>query len=173
LIDTFPEWTVTGLTVAAYNTARLTDDISLVGLAARVQDTVVLAAARESVVLYAREVIGAALNPPEYIWKVDEDLAEAAGRFIDTFNALFSEKLPPPVPAQAERYWHASEDNEILGRCVRLGYDDRNLPVRHYHRGICRGDDGGLTVHEFWQPEVWTTTQYRSALGFRWRRPEF
>jgi hypothetical protein len=52
LHDTFPEWTVKGLAAAACKTAREIDDISLVGLAARVQDAVVLTAARESVVLY-------------------------------------------------------------------------------------------------------------------------
>jgi hypothetical protein len=171
---TFPEWTVSGLTAAAYNTAVETDEISLVGLAARVKDAVVLTAVRESVVLYAEWVVGAALHPPrpQYVWKVDGDLAQHARRFIDTFNALFGEELPPPDPAQAERYWDAYDDNEIVGRCVRLGCDDRVVPIRHYHWAICRDERGEFAVQEFWKSEVWTTTRYSSALRFGGRCPE-
>src|ERR1700682_565907 len=98
LLDTWPGWNVQQLTAIANAIARDTDDFSLVGLAARIQDAVVLAATRESVVLYAEVVVGAAFRPPpppRYIWKVDRDLAEQATRFIDTFNALFGEALPP------------------------------------------------------------------------------
>jgi hypothetical protein len=174
LLDTFPDWTVASLTAAAYSQALGIDEISLVGLAARVQDAVVLAAVRESVVLYAEMILGAALHPPrpKYVWKVDKDLAQQARRFIDTFNGLFGEELPPPDPAQAERYWHAYDDNEILGRCVRLGYDDSISPIRHYHWAICRAADGQFAVQEFWKPEVWTTTRYRSALRGAGRCPE-
>jgi hypothetical protein len=174
LIDTFPDWTVASLTAAAYSNAREIDEISLVGLAARVQDAVVLAALRESVVLYAEMIIGSALHPPrpEYVWEVDKDLEQQARRLIDTFNVLFGEELPPPDAAQAERYWHAYDDNEILGRCVRLGCDDSISPIRHYHWAICRAADGGFAVQEFWKPEVWTTTRYRSALSGAGRCPE-
>ena len=174
LIDTFPEWTVSGLTAAAHATALAMDEISLVGLAALAKDAVVLTAARESVVLYAEMIEGAALYPPRprYVWKVDEDLAQQARKFIGAFNTLFGEKLPPPDPAQAELYWHACEDNEILGRCVRLGLDDRISPVRHYHWAICRGAHGEFAVQEFWKSEVWTTTRYRSALRGGERCPE-
>jgi hypothetical protein len=174
LLETFPEWTVASLAAAAQRIARETDEISLVGLAARIADAVVLAALRESVVLYAEVVVGAAFPPPRprYVWAVDKDLAEQAGRFIDTFNALFGEELPPAHRKQAERYWHAYEDNEILGRCVRIGSDDRTTPTRHYHWAICRSGDGEFAVHEFWNPELWTTTQYRSALMRGGQRPE-
>ena len=174
LSDTFPDWTVAGLVGAACRTAQETDEISLVGLAARVRDAVVLTAVRESVVLYAEIVEGAALNPPppEYVWQVDDDLARHARRLIDVFTALFGEELPPPEPAQAEHYWHAYKHNEILGRCVRLGYDDSILPIRHYHWAICRAANGEFVVQEFWQPEVWTTTRYRSALPGGGRCPE-
>jgi hypothetical protein len=166
LLDTFPDWTVAGLTAAACKTARHTDDISLVGVAARVQDTVVLAAARESVVLYAVAPTGAARHPrrPQYVWNVDEEVAESASRFIDTFNALFDGELPAADPEQAERYWHAYRGSHILGRCVRLGVDDRALPMRHYHWAVCRAADGELAVQEFWNLEVWTTGRYRAAL---------
>ena len=165
LLDVFPNWTVASLTAATYRIARETDEISLVGLAARIQDAVVLTAVRESVVLYAEALLGLALHPPrpQYVWKVDEDLAEHAMRFIDTFNKLFAEELPPPDQAQAERYWHAYDENEILGRCVRLGYDDTTSPIRHYHWAICRAAHGEFEVQEFWKPEVWSTTRYRSA----------
>jgi hypothetical protein len=166
LHDTFPNWTVASLTAAAYIKAGEMDEISLVGLAARVKDAVLLAALRESVVLYAEMVMGAARHPPQpkYVWNVDKDLAQQARRFVDTFNVLFGEKLPPPEPAQVERYWHAYVKNEILGRCVRLGCDDTISPIRHYHWAICRGADGEFAVQEFWNPEVWTTTRYGLAL---------
>ncbi len=163
LLDTRPEWTVARLTAVAYSTAHETDDLSLVGLAARVQDPVVLTALRESVVLYA-SLVSLGITPPrEYVWNVDGDLAEQARRFIEGFNALFGEELPPPDPAQAERYWHAYDDNEVVGRCVRLGHDDIQLPVRYYHWAICCGPEE-LTVQEFWHSEVWTTARYREAL---------
>jgi len=166
LIETFPGWTVEGLAAAACRVAREGDEISLVGLAARAQDAVVLAAARESVVLYELPPVGAGLrrSRPEYVWDVDDDVAGPARRFVDTFKALFGEELPPPDPSQAERYWQACIRNLIYGRCVRLGLDDRVSPVRHYHWAIFRAANGTLAVQEFWSPEVWTTTRYRSAL---------
>lgn len=165
LLKTRPQWTVVSLTRAAYEIAKETDDISLVGLAARLQDSLVLAAMRESVVLYELKIELGIPPPPEYVWQVDDELAELAGRFIRTFNALFDEELPPPNPAQAERYWHAYEANKIIGRCVRLGCDDTVTPLRHYHWGICRRVDGEFKVQEFWHSDVWTTARYRSALS--------
>jgi len=174
LRDTSPEWTVEKLTAAAYSAAQETDDFSLVGLAARVEDVVVLAAARESVVLYAELMFaGVARRPrwPRYVWKVNQDLVDHAKRFIHTFHVLFGEDLPSPEPAQADRYWHACEDNEILGRCVRLGCDDTTSPMRHYHWAICRADSE-YVVQEFWKAEVWTTERYRSALLVGGRCPD-
>jgi hypothetical protein len=174
LVDTFPNWSARSLTEVAYNRAREFDDISLVGLAALVKDAVVLTAVRESVVLYAEVVAGAAFDPqrPEYVWEVDKHLAQQARRFIDTFNTLFGDRLPPPDPAQAELYWLAYDDNEILGRCVRLGYDNTILPIRNYHWAICRAADGGFVVQEFWEHEIWTTTRYHSTLRGFGRCPE-
>jgi hypothetical protein len=171
LLDLQPSWTLGGLTAAAYDAARATHDISLVGLAARVRDPVVLTAARESVVLYAEVMVGSARSfqrrEPEYVWNVDDELARQARRFVDTFNGLFGDELPSPEPSQAERYWQAHADNDVNGRCVRLGYDDTVSPTRHYHWAICHGPDGELVVEEFWNDEVWTTTRYREALGER------
>lgn len=174
LHDTFPNWTVANLTAAADSKGRETDDISLVGLAARIKDPVVLAALRESNVLYAEMVYGAARNPPQpkYVWNVDKEVAQHARRFIDTFNSLFGEELPQPDPAQAERYWHAYDNNDILGRCVRLGCDDRISPQRYYHWAIRLAPGGEFAVQEFWTPEVWTTTRYRSAYRGAERMPE-
>ena len=171
LIETMPDWNVQQLTETAHRVAQETDDFSLVGLAAFVRDAVVLTAARESVVLYAEVVAGSSMQRPKYIWKVDRELTEQARRFIDTFSKLFGEELPPPDGAQAERYWHACDNNEILGRCVRLGYNDAVEPILQYHWAICLKDDDTLGVQEFWHPEVWTTKRYRSALRYRGRCP--
>ena len=83
----------------------------------------------------------------------------------------FNEQLPPPVAQQAEVYWEAHEDAEILGRCVCLGPDDTQSPVRHYHWGICR-QGGDMSVQDFWREEIWTTAMYRANLGFEGRCPD-
>jgi hypothetical protein len=165
------EWNVQRLTETAYGVAVETDDFSLVGLAALARDATVITALRESVVLYAEVMVGAAANPrrPKYIWKVDKELAEQARRFIDAFSRLFGDKLPLPEPAQAEIYWWACKNNEVVGRCVRLGYNDAASPVLQYHWAICRSNDDTIGVQEFWHPEVWTTERYRSALGYQER----
>jgi len=175
LLDTPPpEWSVKRLADASCLTAQDTDDISLVGLAALIRDPVVLAATRESVVLYAEMMVGAApgRQRPKYVWKVDKEIVDRARRFIGTFNALFGPELPPAESGHAESYWHAYRENDILGRCVRLGYDNGFSPVRHYHWAICLGPDGSFLVQEFWKPEVWTTERYRSMLGNRGQGPE-
>jgi hypothetical protein len=164
LIETQADWSVERLTAAAHTTAQKTDDISLVGLAARIRDPVVLAALRESVVVYAEDAPGCPVlaDRPQYVRKVEKDLAAQAKRFIRTFHELFGEELPPPDPTQAERYWHAHEDNEIYGRCVRLGSNDATEPMLHYHWAIYGPEESA--VQEFWHAEVWTTDRYRSAL---------
>src|SRR5262249_40284683 len=155
----FPEWTVKRLTDAAYANAIEMDDISLVGLAARICDAVVLTATRESVVLYAELWCTGPAEPPEprYIWKVDQHLSTHASRFVDTFNGLFGEELWPPTPEYAGYFWRACKDNDILGRCVRLGSDDSGSQIRHYHWAICSGQYGPYAVDDFWKSEVWTT----------------
>ncbi len=162
-LEATSEWTVANLVDHAYDVAHRTDDISLVGLAARARDPVVLAALRESAVLYAYVAVAASLRRtrPRYVWKVDDDLAEHARRFIEAFNELFSEMLPPPESSQAEVYWHAYEANQIVGRCVRIGSSPP--PIRHYHWAI-RGGRKGLSVDEFWDTDVWTTARYRNKL---------
>jgi hypothetical protein len=169
LLDTRPYWSVERLVEASYVAADETDDISLVGLAARLRDAVLLTALRESVVLYA-EILFGCISPqppqrPRYVWTVEEDFAKLVRRFVDTFNALFDNELPRPEAANAERFWLAYRGNKILGRCVRLGTDDSTLPVHHYHWAICRADDGPLIVQDFWRAEIMTTEKYRSLLG--------
>lgn len=171
LIDTWPDWSVEKLTAAARTTARKTDDFSLVGLAAYLRDPVVLAGLRESVVLYADQILGMGEieEPKEYIWNVDPELAEQAGRFIRAYNELFGEELPPTDPSQAERYWNAADDNDLYGRCVKLGANDAVDPVLHYHWAIYGPRE--LAVQEFWHADVWTTERYREALQLG-RRPD-
>jgi len=164
LKDSWPEWSVERLTSAAAACARAWDDFSLVGLAARCGDTVVLTALRESVVLYALVAAGAAPMRYEYVWQVDPELVRQANRFIACFNRLFGNELPPAVADRAETYWVAYDSNHIFGRCVRLGADDRTSPVRHYHWAVRSAQDQGLTVHAFWDTEIWTTDRYRQQV---------
>jgi hypothetical protein len=163
LLNTRPDWTVPQLVAAAYAAARETDDISLVALAALARDPVVLVALRESVVLYAWRVCLGLPPPREFVWQVDEEVAKQARRFVDAFNALFGNELPPPTPEQAQHYWLAFDDVRIIGRCVRLGADPTE--ALYYHWGICRDLNQQLTIQEFWRPEVWTTERYRGAIG--------
>src|SRR6266550_1040881 len=103
-----PRWTIPTLTPAAEQAARDMDDYSLVGLAARTQDPVVLAALRESVVLYAQVMmLGMALEEPPIIeWRVDKDLTSQANRFIGAFHALFPQgrRLPAATAENAATY---------------------------------------------------------------------
>jgi hypothetical protein len=160
-------WTVPDLVATATTAARQSDDYSLVGLAARAGDPVVLAALRESVVLYARGVTGAALVRLEYEWTVDADLSAAAQRFVDAFNGLFGPELPPPVPKHAAVYWGAFKRADVVGRCVRLGQTPPTPDgeQRFYHWAVVAGAEDQLAVHEFWAERVWTTAEYRSAQG--------
>jgi len=170
LEDSTPNWTIESLVTLSSTIAQEHDDYSIVGLAARSKDAVVLTATRESVVLYARTIFGSARRKPRYTWEVDKDLSEAAARFVETFNRLFGDQLPAPKKRFAEGYWHACRKNKILGRCVRIGSDDSKKPVVHYHWAVYQKEV--LTVHEFWHPEIWTTERYRSALDENKGRPQ-
>lgn len=170
LEDSVPNWNVESIVTLSSTIAQENDDYSLVGLAARSKDAVVLTATRESVVLYARTIVGSARRKPRYTWAVDKDLSEAASRFVETFNRLFGDELPTPNKRHAEDYWHACRKNKILGRCVRIGSDDSKKPVVYYHWAVCQEE--GLTVHEFWHPEIWTTERYRLALDENKGRPQ-
>ena len=88
LEETKPHWTILGLVAAAARIARSTDDVSLAGLAARAEDPVALAALRESVVLYEGRSIFSKEPLRTFVWQVSEELAGAARRFIESFNAL-------------------------------------------------------------------------------------
>lgn len=170
LRGTAPAWNLERLTEAAHSIASDSDDFSLTGLAALVRDTVVLCSLGESVVLYSdffdipmflrREKV----EPPtfEYIWSVDEELSRRAMSFVETFNTLFGEHLPLPKKPQAELYWHASQKNEIIGRCVNLGYNPDVKPTQYYHWVIFQNQNGVAEVQEFWSPRIWTTSDYQS-----------
>ena len=170
LADSMPNWIIDSFVTLASAIAQELDDYSLVGLAARSKDAVVLTATRESVVLYARTIFGSARRKPRYTWEVDKDLSEAAARFIETFNRLFGDRLPTPKKRHAEDYWHACKKNKILGRCVRIGSDVTKKPVVHYHWAVYQEE--GLTAHEFWHPEIWTTERYLLALNENKGRPQ-
>jgi hypothetical protein len=167
LRDTMPDWSLERLVKVAYEVALGRDDYSLVGLAARTQDAVVLTAVRESVVLYAEvAVLGIHVEPEfEYEWRVDGALAAAANRFIEAFNHFVPGALPMAEAANAEEYFKAYADNEIIGRCVRIGRTPDD--TRHYHWAIVseRFPPEGfeLSVDEFWDKELWTTEQYREV----------
>ena len=167
-------WTPAVMTAAAHRIALQWDDISLTGLAARARDSLVLAALRESVVLYAyvfTKDFQAAQLEVEYVWEVEDDLAESAARFVDTFNILLEDDVPPPDPHNAAAYWAAYQSAKIVGRCARIANDDSTFPERHYHWAICRGSNDELVVQDFGSEKIWTTDRYRATLGREGRCP--
>lgn len=178
--ETYPDWSVARIVSAAGRIARTTDDdISLVGLAARFEDAVVLAAVRESAVLYLSSYYGASedmLREPEFLWQVDDELAGYGQRFVDTFNALFGDWLPSVQAASAEQYWYAAVENRIAGRCACLGWGEHapgSGQMQYYHWAIDTPSLGPDGVHDFWQPELWTSERYMEALSDnRGRRPD-
>ena len=95
---------------------------------------------------------------------------ERATQFVDTFNLLFGERLPRPAPENAEEFWMASSEWKVVGRCVRVGFDDSVRPVRHYHWAIDRGAQYRPVVTEFWDTEIWTTERYRAQQEAKDRR---
>jgi hypothetical protein len=167
LLDTRPDWRLGRLVRATYDIAQGQDDFSLVGLAARTRDAVLLTAVRETVVLYAEVMTLGIATEPEFRceWRVDADLAEAANRFIDTFNRFVPGALPRAEAANAEQYAKGYVDNGFIGRCVRIGKtpDDG----RHYHWAIVVQEISPagleLCVDEFWSERIWTTEKYREV----------
>lgn len=175
-------WTVPFLAAKAKDCALEYDDISLVGLAARAGDAVVLAALRESVVLYAEKIVTLGGVPEyEYVWRVDPALAVQANRFIELFNRLVASANAPlhekswqefgfrasrPIPsataASAAHFYDCFEDNEIAGRCVHLGTRLDTKQMYHWAIRIAKGR-GGLEAHDFWHDEMWSTARYRGA----------
>ena len=164
------EWTVPLLAASAAAKARETDDYSLVGLACHAKDPVLIAALRESVVLYAEAVTIGSITWPQFEWQVSPELSARAQRFVDAFNTLFGRELPPPTPQYAHAFGASANESGILGRCVRLGQTNDPEP-EYYHWAIATEPGDQLTVHDFWAPELWTTERYRQAGTRRSPRP--
>jgi hypothetical protein len=162
--ETFPSWNIPTITDKAYQVAVSSDEFSLVALAALSRDPVVIAALRESVVLYAMLVGGCGfIEEPRYVWQVDDEISSRAKRFVAQFNDLFSESLPTPDAQNAEAFWIEYTSSEVLGRCVRIGFDDSVQPVRQYHWAIDRDRQYQILVKDFWDTDIWTTARYREA----------
>jgi hypothetical protein len=168
LEETAPYWSIENLTSTAYRTTVESDDFSLVGLASLSKDPVVIAALRESVVLYARRTTY--MSPErerDFIWEVDDSLSQRAQCFIRAFNELFDEDIPDATADSAEAYWYACDEAKTIGRCVGIGCDETRITDQHYHWAIDVGDNGELIVKDFWHNDVWTTTRYREQLDAR------
>ena len=166
LIDCRPDdWTIESLTSQAYHQAQASDEISLVALAALSRDAVVLTALVESVVIYREWILLGAKRAEtiriEYVWEVDEIIEKRAQKFVSTFNELFNESIPAPGPRNAERFWAASDQSKIVGRCVRIGVNPLGTPREYYHWAIDLDAGKQLTVKDFWDSKVWTTERYR------------
>lgn len=162
VLERTPVWTIEKIVHLAYEQASHSDDFSLVALAALSSDAVALAALRESVVLYAAPAAGSSAQfEPVYEWKVDEEITRRATRFVEAFNTLFNEDIPAPGPESAATYYNWADSWNVVGRCVRIGFDPTVNPTRHYHWGIVHNPQGNLEVQDFWDDEVWTTDRFR------------
>lgn len=160
-----PQWSISTLVEAAARAASHSDDCSLVGMAAFVRDPVLIAATRETAVLYAEVAFSGGLPRPEtFRWAVSATLVERASRFVQTVNTLLQEHLPVPSEGYAEVFWRAAKRSSAVGRCARVGQDLRRKD-RHYHWAIkLRGAE--LVAEDFWDAHVWTTSTYRQANPF-------
>lgn len=167
------DWTVPRLTKTAARLAREMDDCSLVALAARAEDAVVLAALRESVVLYTMMAPTASPRQawPKFVWRVTPDLSAAAQRFVSAFNSMFGIELPPAEARYAHAFAAGRNKSSFIGRCARLG-QSQQLPTLFYHWAVAAGPDGSLCVDEFWAPEIWTTDRYRKSRRERISHPD-
>ncbi len=159
------DWRVEPLTERAAQVALAWDDFSLVGLAARARDEVVLAALRESVVLYAGvpKSMPPALPKVPYRWQVDPTLTEAAGRFIAAFHRFVPGALPPAERDSVEVYYQAFVENDFIGRCVRIGETPDGIHYYHWAVAIRAFGEAGpeFRVDDFWSDHVWSTDAYR------------
>ncbi|VUD69440.1 hypothetical protein TDB9533_04810 [Thalassocella blandensis] len=155
-------WAVESITSEAHSISVDSDDISLVGIAASINDSVVLAALRESVALYGAVAAGSAMIPPKivYRWDVDSKLQSKVNLFIKIFNELSSSNIKEAGPENVEYYYDAFEDNEIFGRCIYVGYDDTKTPIEMYHWAI-KYEAGSAIVDDFWSEDLWTTERYK------------
>ena len=162
LFENGEEWTVPVLVSVAREIAVESVQYSLVSLAARARDAVVMTAITESVVLYRHVVTRGIAIRPVLVWKVDDDIAEAANKFITTLNRFVEQPLPEASPENAEVFHGAYADCHFAGRCVRIGKDDSQSPVRQYHWAIQWDQAAGYFVEDFWDDELWTTERYRS-----------
>jgi len=159
-------WSIPILLESAYQFADGIDDFSLVSLAARTRDPVILTALRESVVLYAEIVSFGIVEEPDhrYSWRVSPEIAERGNQFIRTFNELTESQLPVALAKNAETFALAFSKNEIIGRCVRIGDAGAGQPP-YYHWAIYTTNwraPCSLQVEDFWNSEIITTERYRS-----------
>jgi len=171
LVATRNDWSVDAITLHAFESASASAEYSLVALAALAQDPIVLAALRESVVLYAAVMCRGRPPTPRYQWSVDPVVEQRAQQFVDEFNCLFNENLPQPCRKNASAFWNACDLHGLLGRCVRIGSDNSTTPTRNYHWAVDQNESGGLDVSDFWDTDLWTTARYRKHKGYRdWDR---
>ena len=159
LLALAPEWQLVEVLEKARELTPA-EDFSLVGLACRFGSPHVVAALRETVALYALMVGGSAnLEPPEYRWEVSPELERLANRFIQTVSLDVGFEIPAASPANAQQYFHRGISADILGRCIAVGFNDAEKPIKYYHWAI-RSLDGKYDVEEFWDTEMWTTERY-------------
>jgi hypothetical protein len=167
LLDTInSQWEVEKLVDLSYKVSVETNDISLVGLAARLKDPIVITALRESVILYAEKIMRGTISEPRYkfVWKVDNHFAKVTNQFIEEFNGFLPDYLkgiPLAEPENAEEFFRAASKNKILGRCANLGADDSLPEPLYYHWAITKQNEE-LVLDAFWSRELWTTEKYTS-----------
>ena len=136
-------------------------DGSFVGLALQTGDPVVVAACRESVVLYNDVAFMAAAREPTYVyeWNVSPALEKLTQQFVLHLEEATGIRLPIPGPETAGSYSYAGEANEIQGRCVALA---QHPSLGWYHWAIYYDRDLKRDeIQAFWSKKLWTTKLYK------------
>lgn len=159
-------WSIDTITAKAHSISTESDDISLVGIAAFINDPVVLTALKESVALYSEVLAGCAMVKTKivYEWHVDAALQNKVNRFIKTFNELSSSNIKEACSENTSYFYNAFKDNDIVGRCVYIGYDDSKDPTEKYHWAV-KYETGKIIAEDFWSDELWTTERYKNDIA--------
>jgi hypothetical protein len=73
--------------------------------------------------------------------------------------------LPAPLKPEQTEGEQSAKEWKLVGRCVRLGYDDSVRPIKHYHWALERDAEAKLSVNAFWDTDLWTTERYRQHMA--------
>lgn len=160
-------WSIDELTTMAQSIAAEADDVSLVGLAARVGDPMLMILAR------LQPKAGRTLDDDpedEFDWQVGPAFAASVGAFVDVANKLLDAELPAPTADNASAYFWASTGISLGGQCVPLGMLRLGYRNKHgtYHWAIREPHMvsrlSGPEAEQFVDTKLWDSERYTREL---------